>query len=203
MRKADMNLPQIEPTRKEGKEPFTYNKEEIGITLLNFWQWANSDLIDNTARGVLAEFIVATALKLHMGVRKAWTPCDLTLTKEIGIEVKSAAYIQSWKQKNRSKIIFSIKPARAWNGQEGKLENERKRHAQIYVFALLKHDKKPTIDPLNLDQWTFFVISTKRLEEVFSKETKSVSLERLKQLQAIECSYADLPQSVLEAGKCY
>ncbi len=33
------------------------------------------------------------------------------------------------------------------------------READVYVFALLAHTDKSTIDPLDLDQWQFFVLS--------------------------------------------
>jgi hypothetical protein len=34
----------------------------LDATVLDFWRWAFSDLRDNTGRGILAEFFVATAL---------------------------------------------------------------------------------------------------------------------------------------------
>ena len=34
----------------------------------------------------------------------------------------------------------------------------------MYVFALLKHQDKNTIDPLNVDQWEFYVVPTADLD---------------------------------------
>jgi hypothetical protein len=30
----------------------------------------------------------------------------------------------------------------------------------LYVFCLLAHKDKSTLDPLNMDQWQFFVLAT-------------------------------------------
>jgi hypothetical protein len=40
-------------------------------------------------------------------------------------------------------------------GRSGALSTEIKRHADVYVFALLAHTDKATVDPLSLDQWRF------------------------------------------------
>ena len=54
--------------------------------------------MDNTARGTLAEFLVAAALGLLDTPRLEWDSYDLKTRTGVTIEVKSAAYIQSWKQ---------------------------------------------------------------------------------------------------------
>ena len=46
----------------KGNEEFTLHSTSAGITVLDFWRWAFSDLIDNTQRGVLAEFLVYSSL---------------------------------------------------------------------------------------------------------------------------------------------
>ena len=45
-----------------GNEEFTLHGKGAGITVLDFWRWAFSDLIDNTQRGVMAEFLVHSSL---------------------------------------------------------------------------------------------------------------------------------------------
>lgn len=46
-----------------GNEEFTLHGKSAGITVMDFWRWAFSDLIDNTQRGVMAEFLVYSSLK--------------------------------------------------------------------------------------------------------------------------------------------
>ena len=99
----------IKTTRKSGNERFLLNGKSLGFTLLDFWQWSASDLVSNTNRGILAEFIVANDLGIADGLENEWAPYDL-LYKGIKIEVKSGAYIQSWEQQEFSKISFGIAP---------------------------------------------------------------------------------------------
>jgi hypothetical protein len=66
----------IEP--KTGHETFRSNGQDLGITLLDFWRWSVSDLVSNATRGVLAEFIVASALAIPIhSVRDEWIGFDL------------------------------------------------------------------------------------------------------------------------------
>ena len=50
-------------------------------------------------RGVVAEYLVAQALGVAGGVREEWAPYDVDAPGGIRVEVKSAAYIQSWNQR--------------------------------------------------------------------------------------------------------
>lgn len=45
-----------------GNEEFTLGGKNSGITVNEFWSWAYSDLLNNTYRGVLAEFLVEKSL---------------------------------------------------------------------------------------------------------------------------------------------
>jgi hypothetical protein len=51
----------ISAVRKTGAERFTAAGQPLGPTVADFRGWSRSDLLDNTERGVLAEFIVAIA----------------------------------------------------------------------------------------------------------------------------------------------
>lgn len=46
-----------------GNEEFTLHGSATGLTVQDFWRWAYSDLIDNTQRGVMAEFLVYSSLR--------------------------------------------------------------------------------------------------------------------------------------------
>ena len=147
-------LPQIDIKVKSGQEQLTSNGSTIGIKLIDFWKWSVSDLVSNATRGRFAEFIVASALGINMeNVRDEWSAYDLISPEGIKIEVKSAAYIQSWAQKDLSKISFSIKAARYWDRSTNIQDPTPSRPSDFYVFCLLKHQDQPTLDPMNLDQW--------------------------------------------------
>ena len=47
-------------------------------TIKDFWQWAYSDLVGNTDRGTLAEYIVSKAIGDGRETRNSWESFDLT-----------------------------------------------------------------------------------------------------------------------------
>ena len=52
----------------------------------------------------------------------------------------------------------------AWDADGGGFAGVARRHAQVYVFALLARTDKATVDPLDLDQWAFYVLPTAVLD---------------------------------------
>jgi hypothetical protein len=154
-------LGRVHAARKSGAEPLHRAGSSLDGSILDFWQWSGSDLLVNTARGQLAEYIVAKALGISTGgVREAWAAFDLSTPEGVKVEVKSASYLQSWFQSKLSAISFSTKPSTAWNPDTSKFEGERRRQAEVYVFALLRHEDKATLDPLDITQWEFYPVAT-------------------------------------------
>ncbi len=196
-----MTMLQIPVQRRAPTERFHIDGTPLDTTLVDFWAWAMSDLVSNAPRGVLAEFLVAVALGLHVGLRDPWDAYDLLTTGGIRVEVKSCAYCQSWKQKAESKIIFPIYPSRTWDHESGKtlLSAEARRQADVYVFCVLAHKLKETIDPLNIGQWIFFVLPTRVLEDRFPRQ-KTIGLAALQKAGALQVSFVGLRAAVEEAG---
>jgi len=173
----------------------------LNYTILDFWRWSSSDLVSNATRGVLAEFLVARALYIPLGrIRDEWGAYDLITPEGITIEVKSAAFVQSWSQHKLSNIIFRIPRTRAWNAETNILENESRRQAQVYVFALLAHEEKSSIDPLNINQWQFFVLSSKQLDNR-TRSQHSITLRSLESLAGPGIYYHEIREAVLKAAK--
>jgi len=180
-------LDKLKATIKSGQESFTFNDEPIKFTLLDFWRWSVSDILSNATRGRLAEFIVATAASINTNeVRDEWGAFDLETAAGIKIEVKSAAYLQTWEQKQLSTISFSTKLSKPWDLEIDKRGSVAKRSADVYVFCLLHHDNKQTVDPLNLDHWEFYVLATEQLNG-YKRSQHSITLRSLKGLtEAVE-----------------
>lgn len=133
---TEKDLKRIITKRKTGEERLSIDGKELNHTMKEFWQWSQSDIVSNATRGVFAEFIVATALGIiGKSVRDEWNAYDLLSPEGIKIEVKSAAYIQSWTQREYSKISFSIKKAKYWDSETNRLGKTMKRHADVYVFT--------------------------------------------------------------------
>lgn len=183
-------------TRKTGDEPFHLDNDALEHRLLDFWRWAASDLVGNTARGILAEYIVAMALGVAGGVRYSWDAYDITTLSGVKIEVKSAAYLQAWYHKKLSAAVFTIRPTRTWNPDTNELDPEVKRQADIYVFCLLNHRDKTSLDPLNLTQWDFYLLPAAVLNAQLPVQ-KTISLSSLLRLNPVQATYETLHDSVL------
>lgn len=187
----NITFPALKITKKTGTEKFNLNRRNLSISLTDFWRWSSSDLVNNTMRGILAEFIVANALGLADGVRIEWDAFDLITKDGLKIEVKSAAYIQSWSHQKLSSINFKICPTRNWNEENNKRSDELKRQADVYVFCLLHHKDKDTIDPLNLEQWEFYIIKTSVLNNERPNQ-KTIGLSSLLKLKPHKAKYEEI-----------
>jgi hypothetical protein len=185
--------------RKTGQETFLSKTESKKIRLLEFWQWSTSNLLTNTTRGILAEFIVATDLGVDGILQNDWESYDLTSKNGIKIEIKASAYIQTWHQAKLSKIIYSIKPTTGWNPVTNKFEGTPQRHSDYYIFCLLHHKDQKTINPLDLDQWTFYILATKTLDNKLPNQ-KTITLSSLLKLNPVQCKYGQI-NKVLNAQK--
>jgi hypothetical protein len=154
--------------------------------------------LSNATRGRFAEFIVGTAIGINSeNLRDEWDAYDLITDDGIKIEVKSAAYIQSWDQKRFSTISFSIKPTKYWDAETNIYRNEPKRHADVYVFCLLKHKDKNTIDPLKMEQWDFYVLPTYRLDN-YQRSQSSITINSLEKLTNPK-KYSELKDEITKA----
>lgn len=176
----ELNIIKAKP--KTGNENLTCEGGILNYNLLDFWRWSVSDILSNATRGRFAEFIVGTAIGLNPeDLRNEWDAYDLTAKNGAKIEIKSAAYIQSWYQKNYSTISFSIKAARGWDAETNVVQAEAKRHADVYVFCLLKHKDQSTIDPMKMEQWEFYVLPTRILDN-YKRSQSSITIKSLKKL---------------------
>lgn len=191
--------PYIPCVRQTGAEQFTLGDQQLSADLLSFWQWSASDLIGNTMRGCLAEYIVSTALGLTSGIRNDWEAYDLKFNG-YKIEVKASGYLQTWPQQRLSRPVFSIRPARAWDPTTGQMSQEIRRQADLYVFCLHDHKEKATLNPLNLSQWTFYVLLTREIEKSPFNECKYLSLARLLTLNPAKTKFEDLRDFIITAS---
>ena len=196
-----MEITDAASKRKSGSEPFHDGGHPVGGTLLKFWQWSASDLVSNATRGVLAEYIVALALGGPTeSVRREWDAYDLRLADGTKVEVKSAAYLQAWKQGRLSTIIFQIGKRRWWDAETGMSSDEPSRHADVYVFALLKHQERDTLDPLNIAQWEFYVLPTYALNDR-TRSQHSITLPSLQKISGGPLTFEQLRSAVTFAVK--
>ena len=190
------SLGQIIPERRIGDESLPE-----GATLLNFWQWMGSDLVSNTLRGSLGEYFVALAVgaaDARGGVQEEWAPYDVQSPDGIKIEVKTSAYIQTWYQPKLSQPNFDIAPKKGWDEQAQSRIEEKKRWADVYVFGLLHHRDKITVNPLDVSQWTFYVLPTATLDRE-RPDQKKIRITPLEKIGAQKVSFLDLRRAITAA----
>lgn len=176
-----------------GNEPFTLHGSDTSIILQDFWRWAYSDLLNNTHRGVLAEFLVHSALGTKDVARADWLPFDLTSPSGLRIEVKSSAYLQAWTPEDVfSQIIFDISKKLAWDGAT--YASKAMRNNDLYVFCVFTARTRD-VSILDLDYWDFYVLPTSVLNERVP-EQKKISLSSLLKLEPIKTDFSGLPAAV-------
>ena len=193
-----ISLPAIKCRQKTGEERLSFFGSDAGCCLLDFWKWCGSNVLSNAVRGKFAEFIVGIAVGADLkSVRDEWGRYDVLGASGVRIEVKSAGYIQTWGQRKYSSVSFSIKPAVGWNAEMGMYEGKPMRHADVYVFCLLKNKDQDTLDPMKLEQWGFYVVPTCVLDGCCGSRA-SISLGALRKLTD-EVGYGALNDAVEEA----
>lgn len=164
-----------------GKEVFVLNGEAMGFDFLDFWRFHYSNIYD--LQDKIAEFIVAKAL----GVNEAqndqyWTLWDVSYRNK-RIEVKETSYYHSFNQEGKvsKQRIFGITKANGSYDPTKSGNTDFCRQNDIYVFCLNIGDTKETSNPLNLNNWEFYIIPTAIINEKCGNN-KSISLGRIKNL---------------------
>ena len=173
----------VETLKKNWNEELEFNWKKLNKKLIDFWIWNGSDLLNNTMRWKLAEYIIAVALWIDNWYRIEWDDYDLVYNG-LKIEIKSWAYIQSWEQEKFSNIILWIKPTNNWNWIFI-------RQSDIYIFAILKCKDSKNINPLNLEQWDFYIIKTEILNKKLWNQ-KTIWLNSLLKLNPIKSAFENL-----------
>ena len=141
-----------------------------------FLRWNSGHLLENRIRGAYAEWLVHRALGMDPGEhRLEWAEVDLR-DGDLTLEVKSAAYVQSWPQEKPSAISFPIE----------------QRIATAYVFCLLAEQNGERVDPRDVNQWRFWVVPTLRLHP----ERKSIGLQALVRAHGDGISYGELASRI-------
>lgn len=70
----------------------------------------------------------------------------------------------------------------------------------MFVFCVLAHKDKATVDPLNLDQWDFYVLSTNRLNAEVG-EQKTITLGSLLRRNPAKAVFTDLRARIEAAAE--
>jgi len=168
-----------------------------GITVGDYWRWAFSNLADNAVRGILAEFLVGTALGIRFGEpRSSWDDFDLMTPGGIRVEVKATGYLQAWESRG-STPVFSGLRGQTLTQDKAAYHGKRVVRSDVFVFSVQTETDPSRYNPLDLDQWRFYVVSGKRIEEL---DQDSIRLSRVEKF-ATSVGIEELHQEVERVSK--
>jgi len=71
----------------------------------------------------------------------------------------------------------------------------KRRWSDFYIFCILKNKDQNTLNPLDLEQWDFYVLETKILDEKKPNQ-KKIRLNPLLKLNPIKCNYNELKEVI-------
>lgn len=153
----------LQPPERPG---LTGSERFVGVqaSVSDFWRFAMSDLRMNNTRGYLAEFLVARALGLEDVSRVEWDAYDLLVDDRVRVEVKSSAYLQLWEQRQLSRVSFSGLRGTRYHPRHGDDPDGRQFNAHVYVFCVQTAVDHDAYEPLDVNQWDFYVLSKTDLE---------------------------------------
>jgi len=183
-----------ELARLDGTERFSVGDASV----LDFWRWALGDLRMNTARGHLAEFLVACALGSADSARIEWASHDVRGADGTRVEVKSSGYLQSWGQRKRSQPRWGLTGAKdAWNPISGSYEHDPMGRVDVWVFALQTCRDSDAYDPLDVSQWRWWAATNVTIE---SFGQKTVGISTIEKLAGQPVQWASLAGAVAAAA---
>lgn len=189
-------------THVDENSKFIFNEEEVGLTLLDFWKFRFCNIFD--LQEAIAEFIVAKALgKKTADNIDSWTLYDIGYRGK-RVEVKETSYYHPWiKDGKVSKHrAFGITKANS-SYADKESENRYERQNDVYVFCLNTGNTEEESYPLNLNNWEFYIVPTKVINEKCS-EQKTISLPRIKSLGFFAKSFEEIKPTIdafIETGE--
>ena len=176
-----------------GNENLINDGKYLPYSMLNFWQWAYSNILQNMQRGTFAEYIVRCALKEHglhenLGMKMGVAPYDLdgpvipSTGKKARLEVKSAALVQLWDIHHPERSTFTIRPA-VMPDPTGDYPDgaPKQRNNDIYIFTVYTAtDRRRNM--LDLSWWEFYVLPTFKIEaDAVLRKQQTISLKAVKE----------------------
>lgn len=169
----------MENYKLTGNESFILNDKDTEMNILDFWRWHFCDRFD--LQDKIAEYIVAKALGLSEADNTGtWTLFDIYYRGK-RIEVKETSYYHSWQSDEEPKSNvrnFGINKAYSvYQDSSSKYERQN----DIYVFCLNTGMTKSESNPLNLNNWEFYIVKTSVINAECN-DSKTISLSRVRKL---------------------
>lgn len=177
-----------------GNEQFFLNGKALDLTMLDFWRFKYSNIYN--MQEYIAEFLIAKALGKNKADNDAyWTLWDIDYRGK-RIEVKETSYYHPWNKDGKvsKQRGFKINKANSSYEDETK-ENRFERQNDVYVFCLNRGNTAEESNPLNLDNWEFYVVPTDEIN-LECGDNKTISLGRLRSMGYEPKRYDKIKESV-------
>ena len=180
---SQSDLDQLRIVLRSGEEPF--RGDGASLRLIDYWRWSGSSLMDNTARGMLAEFSSrwpSVARKSH-----ASSGNDSTCALHRASRSRSRAPPLSSRGSRPLRVRSSLRSAATgWDPKTGQYIEKARRWRISTCFVSWRAP-----DPLDVDKWQFFVLPSAVLDDA-CRQQQTIRLGPLKQLSPRACTYRDL-----------
>jgi hypothetical protein len=196
-----------------------FNASFQGISLLDFWKWAFSDLCDDDLKGIFAEWIVFKLLGIPSARRLSWANSDIITAEGVRIEIKASSYWQSWKLLDETGALRPTPLHPVSSDTQIRFAGLKARDAvavpnsddpqlfksQVYIFAFQHEKDIDRWNAMDLSQWEFYALP---VSAVRALGYRSISLPMLRTEQKKLCgqatltadSFADLARTLVQTA---
>ena len=160
------------------EKKFIYNDQKMNFGIIDFWLYKYSNIWN--LQEYIAEFIVEKALEINKSHNTdSWTLYDI-LYRNTRIEVKETSYYHPWNENGKisNQRNFGITMANS-SYENSNDSNKFERQNDIYVFCLNVGNTKEESNPMNLNNWEFYIVPTKTINSLCG-ENKTISLGKVK-----------------------
>ena len=177
-----------------GNEPLTCGGKPTQYTVLDYWRFQFSNIYH--VQEEIAEFIVSMALGIEAPMNKnLWTTWDIDYRGK-RIEVKETGYFHSFNEDGKVSQQRTFGIPKAYTKYKNN-KSTYERQNDVYIFCLNTGNTKEESNPLELDHWRFWVVSTSTINRLCG-DNKTISLGRVKRITGLKegLGYGELREAV-------
>ena len=177
-----------------GNELFYLDGESISLSMHNFWQFKYSNI--HFLKESIAEYLIAKILGFDKPHNSNWWTLYDIKYRDFRIEVKETSYYHPWNMNGKvsKQRSFGITKANS-SYEDFDSENKHERQNDIYVFCLNTGNTAEESNPLNLNNWTLYIVPTSVIN-MKCENQKTVSLGRVRRFGCLPKRYDEIKSEV-------
>lgn len=178
----------------DGSECFVAGDKSTDMTVLDVWKYHFCNRFN--MHEYFGEFLVAKALGIEESYNSDyWRLYDINYRGK-RIEVKTSSYYHAFKEHLNTNIserrVFGI--TKAYSDYKDK-NSSYERQNDIYVFCLNTGKTPESSDPLDLNNWKFYVVPTKVINEECG-DAKTISIQKIRKLGFEGVGYFEIKERI-------